>query len=243
MKRTLLLALLLGLALLGSGCQALSALSSSQPPLTMTIDQITSQSSPGEYALYGQTSLPDGTKFVISALRPLTSSDPDLALSDETIYGTLARSSAIAENGRWQTQLSLWQVSSTGTYQEIWQMQDALADLELSPSSNVEFLMTLTPRTLAQIKQANLKDFNQLGKSPLFQATPDGEPYLEVRKAQPVSLPNSQMAVTVPPIETDASPWDGRSTLAPSSATFNDQPTLPFAENDNLPIPARHSLQ
>jgi hypothetical protein len=243
MKRTLLVTLLLGLVLLGSGCQSFSAFRSEQPSLAMTIDQINPDGKPGEYILYGQTSLPDGTELVISAVRPLTSSDSQVSLSDATIYGTLARTSAIAENSRWQTHLKLWQVSSTGAYQEYWQMQEDLDSLELAPSPDVEFLVTFSPPSLARAKQSDLGNLKQLGESPLFQVTPDGEPYLEARKVQAVPLPNPNMAVTVFPPEAESSPWAGRNTLAPTDTSFDSQPELPFAENDNLPITAGHSLQ
>lgn len=226
-----------------SGCQTFSSLAFSPPPLTLTIEQVSPEQTPGQFALFGQTSLQDGTEFVVSAMRPLTSSEPEVSISDDKLYGTLARTTAIAENGRWQAQLRLWHVSSNNRYQEIWQMQDPLASLPLSPDEEVVFTVTLSPVAFAIDQQKLSQDLNSLAQSPLFNVTPAGEPYLEARKSVTMPLPNPYLAVTRAPQVRQNFSWEGRSASGQNDTTFGGEPVLPFAENDNLPTTTRQTLQ
>lgn len=243
MKNSILSILVLVLGLFLAGCQSLGAVIPDQPPVVLTIEQVKPDSNPGQYVLYGQTSLPDGTELTVSATRPLTSSAPEVSLSEPVVHSTLARSSATTENGRWQTQLQLWQASPEGLYQEIWQMQEPLASLPLSPQQEVLFAVTLSPNALAQSEQKPLKDLKRLGKSPAFNVTPAGEPYLESRQALAVSLPSPNRTATVPTQNSKPSLWAGRTAQSQMDSSFTSDQGLPFAENNNLPITASNVLQ
>lgn len=243
MKNSILLILILVFGMLCSSCQMASGLSPAGSPLQITIEQVIPENNPGQYALYGETSLPDGTEFIVSAIRPLTSSTPEVSLSEEQIYGTLARKTAVAENGRWQAKLQLWQVSPDNIYQEIWQMQEPLASLPLAPKQEVIFAVTLSPSTLARNPQKFTPDSNSLGKNPLFNVTPNGEPYLEARETITIPLPNPNLLVTRTSQTGEKFSWAGRSTSSQVNTTFEDQGELPFNQNDNLPMTFSHSLQ
>lgn len=242
MKKSFLPIVLVLCVLLLGGCQPFSTLFSNQQPLTLTIDQIQTDSQPGRYALIGQASLPDGTELIVSAVRPLISSNPEVDLSEAAIHSTLARNSAVVKNGGWQAQLQLWQASPQGSYQESWQMQDALDPLALSPQKDVVFAVVLSPGSLAQSQQKSLNDLERLGENPVFNVTPAGEPYLEARKSLTVALPNPNGVATLP-IQTPApSPWVGRSNQVQTDTSFTEEQELPFAENDNLPVQASNLL-
>ena len=243
MKKLILLISILVLTGILSGCQPVSKLAFNPPPLQLTIEQVSPEETPGQYALFGQTSLRDGTEFVVSAVRPLTSAEPNVSLSEENLYGILARTTAIAENGRWQAQLQLWQISSNNRYQESWQMQDPLASLPLAPDPEVAFAVTLSPSAFALNQQKISQDLNSLGKSPLFNVTPAGEPSLEARKNVTIPLPNPFLAVTNAASATEALLWEGRSASDQTATTFEGEQPLPFAEDDNLPMTASQMLQ
>ena len=243
MKKMILPVLILVLGLVFTGCQAAPIFISGSPSLTLTIDQIVPDGNPGQYALQGQTSLPDGTEFVVSAVRSLSSASPEVNFSEEAIYGTLARGTAIAEAGRWQTRLNLWQPSSAGTYQEIWQIQEPFASLDLVPSQDVFFAVTLSPSAFAQSKQDNLTDLKRLGDNPNFNVTPTGEPYLEARKPVTVPFPNGNLTATVSSLSPSESPWADRTNSNQTDTSFSREQELPFAENDNLPVTDSQSLR
>jgi hypothetical protein len=244
MKKSIFPILIVLLGLLLTGCQSMPSLLPNRQPLTLTIDQITPDGTPGQYALHGQTTLPEGTELIVTAVRPLISSTPEVILSEDAIPSTLARTTvSVTQDGRWQTQLQLWQISPEGHYQENWQGQDPTAALGLSPGQDVMFAATLSPSALARTQQKNLQDLRRLGNHPIFNVTPAGEPYLETQKTLTVPLPNSNLTATVPPPNPDSSLWVDRGTQNGPEISFTGQQSLPFTENDNLPIAASHRLQ
>jgi hypothetical protein len=243
MKKLILPLFIIALGLLIGGCQPLASLLPQTQPLTLTIDQIAPDSTPGQYVLFGQTSLPDDTVLTVSAMRPLTSSSPAVTLSETVLPDTLARQSVTVEEGRWQAQLKLWQVSLEGRYQENWQMQKTISARSLSPDQDVVFAVTLSPIALLQSTQKTLKDARQLGDNPIFNVTPTGEPYLEARKLLSVPLPNGNQTATAIPANAVDSPWADRSVQNRTETSFAQPPSLPFMETDNLPVPTNHRLQ
>jgi len=243
MKKLILPLFIIALGLLIGGCQPITSLLPQSQPLTLTIDRIAPDSTPGQYVIDGHTSLPEDTALIVSAVRPLTSSSPEVTLSETVLPDTLARKSVTVQEGRWQAQLNLWQVSPEGRYRENWQMQETVSTSSLSPHQDVVFTVILSPIALLQSTQRNLKDFQQLGDNPVFNVTPTGEPYLEAQKSLTVSLPDGNQTATAIPANVVASPWADRSGQSQTETSFTQPQSLPFVETDNLPLKANYRLQ
>lgn len=217
---------------------------SSAAPVALEIEQVELSGQPGNYAVRGKTSLPEGTQLSVSALRTFEPKAAPAEGTEETSqFVILDRQIAEVRDGVWQSELKLWQTAADGRYQENWQMQMPTPPADSSPSSAVTFLVTLEPRLFDQvIDSKGIEALNQ-SADPLLSFTASGEPYLTVSRALAVALPTGRSKSGETTLTAAENPWVGRDRLNAVAADFEDAPTLPFYEEDNLPLPSSHMLR
>ncbi|MBD0334748.1 MAG: hypothetical protein ICV62_04610 [Cyanobacteria bacterium Co-bin13] len=223
--------------------QSAIGISSSSSPPTLSIERVEPAGQPGNYTLRGKTSLPDKAQLSVSAIRnfDLGTSAAD-GESEVAQFVILDRQFAQTENGTWQTALKLWQVAPDGRYQENWQLNMPVPPVGSSPSPTITFLVTLEPSAFSKsVDRKAVAALDESGNT-LLSFTSSGEPYLQVSQAMAVALPSGQAQVEQLTSEQTQNPWEGRSNLNAAAADFNQPPTLPFEESDNLPLPQSNML-
>jgi hypothetical protein len=200
LRRIFLIGLVLPLLLFSTGCNGLWVPGRlSDVPLTIRITPLKQ----GIYEITGEARLPKNTEITVAAVRYLSIDDsPDsrggaaAQLSPTPTYSILAYQSAKVAQGKWQTQLNLWQVADDGKYQESWQLEQARLELSLQPSEKVMFLATLTPAAdLSAIEQQLARRGLQLASGSV-RSTPEGQRYAQVNQFLAIALPTGN---TVPP--------------------------------------------
>lgn len=221
-----LLAMLSSLALLTglTSCRQLQQLQVGQLALEqLNLEQLNSAASvglditvsasdqAGVFDLAGKTSLPDRTALVVLAVRYLNPAEPaSIALNPEPTYSILAYQPVEVRQGRWQTQLNLWEVSANGQYQEAWQREQTKLGVSFDPTDNVVFLATLTPvNELRQLEQQLARRQQRLA-SQIIQSTSDGQRYAQVHQAIAVGLPTGNTAAPPPRPEDNNFGWGDR---------------------------------
>lgn len=206
----------------------------------IVIEQIAETGQPGQFTLTGTTNLPDQTLLTVSAVRRIGPSPSREAAAEAPRHAILDRKSAVVKEGRWQTQLQLWETSAEGTYQENWQ---TIVTNDIDPasiSSSVDFLATLEPIDLARSSPMARADVLESTNSPLLNFTPDGEPYLRAIQSRVVALPNSALtAARLPQVEQET--WEGR--LNQSEIDTSEVPQTPFMDADNVLLPEQNRLR
>lgn len=243
MTRAILAQLLACVLVLVTACdRPLDALRGGGDPVAITIEQIAEAGQPGQFTLSGTATLADQTPLTVSAVRRITPQATDPLLDEASEYAILDRQSAVVRDGRWQAQLSLWEVGPQGDYQENWQMANGTR-AESAVSATVDFLATLEPLDLAQAQLKARSVVLDRARNPLLNFTPSGEAYLRVNEAKQVALPNARAATPVRLPEQARSTWEGRLTLDNPESRLTESPLLPFKENDNLPLPEDHLLR
>lgn len=212
--------------------QLISPLRGDSSDTVLTIDQVMKSNDPGQFTLSGKATLPEQTKLTISAIRRLTLVADDQSANQDRLYGILDRKTALVEEGRWQAQLSLWEVNSEGYYQENWQGDDiSISDnIEFSPS--ISFTLAVESQDLPNSKSQKLDD--QMGQ--LIRFTPEGEPYLSVSKDVVVPLPQKIRASGLESAEGSGVNWQDRSLVDPTKSSIEKPIEIPFHKEDNLPI-------
>jgi hypothetical protein len=209
----------------------------------MTIEQIADTGQPGQFILSGTATLPDQTPLTVSAVRRINPQHNDRSLDGESQFAILDRTSAMVREGRWQAQISLWEISPEGYYQENWQLTNSNGSDPGLANLAVDFWATLEPRDLAQSKLKDRSEVSDSTLNPLLNFTPNGEPYLKVIEPKVVALPSARAAVPVSLPEQERTTWQGRLILENPDSRLTEQPPLPFKNNDNLPLPAENLLR
>ncbi|MEC4880896.1 MAG: hypothetical protein SAL70_06035 [Scytonema sp. PMC 1070.18] len=175
----------------------------------------------GVYSLEGSTNLPDSSQIAVTAVRyllPTTGSQQNLSQDEgNSNRSILARRIVEVEQGRWQTDLDLWDVAPDGRYQEVWQAKQP--EMKLRPDSNVAFIVTYEPA--AQLNRAK----TQLeGKQLRF--TNEGEVYVSASQSSSVPLPEGK---TTPPQPVDLDKDVDKQIQSPVST-----PKIPFVSSAKL---------
>jgi hypothetical protein len=209
----------------------------------MTIEQITETGQPGQFTLSGTAILPDQTPLTVSAVRRITPQPNDPLFDEALRYAILDRKSAVVRDGRWQAQLSLWEVSPQGYYQENWQMANRDSPESGLASSTVDFWATLEPIDLNRSNLQTRSEVRDRSRNPLLNFTPDGEPYLKVSEPKAVVLPSARATTPARLPEKDRPGWAGRSILDSPDSSLTERSPLPFKDNDNLPLPDENLLR
>lgn len=180
------------LALLSSCAQIQSLFPWSEVDLSI---QVAATNTPGTYRVEGNADLPENTPITVVAVRYLQADDRTSArLNSEPTYSILAYQPAEVKQGKWQTDINLWQASPEGRLREIWQIEQAKLGLSLQPEEKVFFLATVTPREeLSQLERELAKRSARFPSSAVS-STSEGFRYAQVRQALTVALPTGQTA-------------------------------------------------
>lgn len=208
--------------------------------IDIVIEQITETGQPGQFTLTGTTNLPEKTPLTVSAVRLVKSPNISDLTPEGSQHAVLDRKSALVKNGRWQTQLQLWEVGSEGTYQESWQIIVGSTVDPASSSPSVDFLATLEPIDLAKSALMARSDLLEGANSSLLNFTPDGEPYLKASQSRVVALPIGAVSATGLPQESQAT-WENRASSG--SIDSPDIPEIPFMDADNVVLPEENILR
>jgi hypothetical protein len=183
---------------LASGCQwgerrSFPQLRPESKDVTLTIEA--NGLGKGEFAIAGQTNLPQNTALTALALRYLqptqsvtTGAPPTFALLD---YQTTT-----VEEGQWETQLNLWQVAKDGHYQEAWQDHMNQLNLQVQPDDTVHFVITLAPQQFLATLEDEAQQTQLQLSAHLLRTTASGDALLWADDALPVDLPEGR---TTPP--------------------------------------------
>ncbi|NJP10203.1 MAG: hypothetical protein HC866_12590 [Leptolyngbyaceae cyanobacterium RU_5_1] len=194
-----------------------TACARSQPSSVEFSLQVKPASRAGVYRVTGTTSLPDQSQISVMGIRDLHPShdavQPD-QLAAHSNYSILARRIATVSQGKWETELSLWQVASNGDYQEAWQLNQPNFKLPITPAEEVSFVaiaeLNNQPPSVSQ--QLSRERYEKIDSS-LIRSTAQGERYLQTNQTLPVNLPTAK---TTPPIQTAAERnggWGDRTSL------------------------------
>lgn len=198
---------LIALLITSTGVQQLRSLQSAFANVDLQL--VVKPQAPGVYAIAGTTNLPDHTRVAVSAVRYLAPAD-SLArqLNPKPTYSILAYQSAQVIDGKWQTELNLWQIAPDGQYTEVWQMEQAQLNLSLTPGNDVFFLATLNPVSEVDqlpVLEQQLRDQKLRLSGKLIYTTAEGQQYVQLQHMQAVALPDS---TTTPP-EIDPNQMNG----------------------------------
>jgi hypothetical protein len=146
------------------------------------------------YTISGSATLPDQTQITVAAVRLLEAPqnrDDDMT---EQSYEILARQSASVDQGAWQTNLNLWQVASTGDFQEAWQISQTHLETDFIPSPEVTFTATFDPTQQPLEFQSRIEEEGNLARQSLAQYNSDGELYLQASRTLTLALPTGSTA-------------------------------------------------
>jgi hypothetical protein len=225
------------LAILGLLFSLSACRQSPETSLQMTLE-VKPSGRPGVYLVSGTANVPDRSKISVAGFRYLQPMNEPAQLDPTTSnYAILARETVEVAQGKWQTNLNLWQIAPDGRYQENWQINQTKLQTSLTPSQKVIFLTVFEPKNqLPEIQQA-LGKLTQKVDNTLIRFTSNGQPYFQTSQALSVSLPTGQ---TVPPVATTVEAndgWGNRFTLEPerSSALNNRVLSIP-KETETTPL-------
>ncbi|MBD2258029.1 hypothetical protein [Pseudanabaena sp. FACHB-2040] len=204
-----------------AGCEQLPSLMPSLKEVDLSL-QVEPAEQPGEFAIAGQTNLPNGTQMVVLAVRQLQPSQPVAAASAaQPTYAILAYQPVQVTAGQWQANLNLWQVSPEGAYREPWQLEATKLNLAVEPAPEVQFIVTLAPQGLLASLEDQLKQQGLRLPQPLLRITQQGDRFLQTEQVRLVTLPTGS---TTPPgvrPEDVNGGWGERYRLVP-------EPPLPY---------------
>lgn len=220
-----------------SGCSLTSSWLNtgfSPAPLSLRLQQATATGKPGIYTITGDTSLPEGTKITVSAVRYLSSGAALVASATDIPYAILDRQLAVVSQGRWEATLNIWQTASDGRYQEPWQLSQTDAGVTFDPDPNVTFMATFDPVNQPEGFKTQVEGQDEALQAVLARFTTDGELYLQAAKTLNVALPTGKTSAPARSRLEDAVRQSKRATTsnsprsqgnsAPRSQDNNQQP-------------------
>ncbi|PAX45758.1 hypothetical protein [Brunnivagina elsteri] len=220
----------------------------------LEIKNVQSTGSNGQYKVIGSTNLPKASRIAIAAVRYLRPANEEQTIDSNTdinINRSILDRQVIKVNdkGEWEANLNIWQVTPNGSYQEVWQVNQA--QTTLTPESDVTFTATFDPGSQANIteKPSNEKiqesqpQIQELeGKSLRF--SDNGEKYVQASLSQSVSLP---IAKTTPPqqqAEDINGGWGDRYIIKPEAIASGSAPAPPTKSRQNTaPLKASEFLR
>ncbi len=196
----------------------------------------------GIYNVLGSTNLPDSSQITVAAvryLRPTEGQSEELLNTDaNTNRSILARQIVEVKQGQWQADLNLWQVAPNGSFQEIWQANQA--QLKLTPESGVTFIATFDPAGQWQNSEQTSrqpKQENQKLEGKLLRFTNEGETYMQASQILSIPLPVGKTISPRPQPEDLNGGWGTRYQIQPQS-TASRVTLLPQAKyrQTNAPL-------
>ena len=208
--------------------------------------QVTSARTPGTYTISGSTNFPEQSEIRVAAVRYLRPTQAiALALHPKPTYSILAYQTATIIDGKWQTDLNLWQVAKDGRFQEAWQLQQPELKLAVQPATDVVFLATLAPGNKADQVQNLEQQLKKAGKQldgGLVNNTADGQRYIRVSQRLDVALPTGSTAP--PPIKpTDINGGWGNRFLIPPEPPIPYTLEFPKHRRTDAPAAAKEFLR
>lgn len=247
MNRLFVSLLIVVVLLMNVGCSSVANLranlSDRDAAINFTIDDIQATEQPGNVNLQGSASLPDETELAVSAVRLLSDTAPVDTPQNRPSYAILDRQFATVESGKWQAELALWQLTANGSPFESWQVSTNLVDEDLTPDSNVMFIVTLEPTSFTLAIEETLAGADINSGNSRVSYTPSGEPYLQISQVMSVQTPSrSPQSAQAIPTKTDEF-WRERSPNSLDTRSSDEIAPLPFAQEDNLALPADSMMQ
>lgn len=180
-----------------TGCTPVqSVFSRTYNDATLTLN-VESLSSPGQYAVSGEASLPEKTEIAVLAIRNLYSASTRTESTTEPTYSILAYTTVPVVNGTWETTLNLWQIAPDGSYQENWQPEATKLGVTLKPDDTVIVLATLNPIATFGLLEQQLAQQNQRLPRQAIRSNAEGDRYAQIYKQISVGLPTEK---TLPPV-------------------------------------------
>ena len=183
----------------------------------------------GLYTASGTTNLPDQSRLIVMAIRPLQKPKKSAltsASSVDTNYAILERQAVEVKQGKWQTNLNLWQVAPNGQYQEVWQLNQSKLGVSFSPGSEVTFLATFDPAAQPPKIQEQLQQQAIKLEGQSIRFTGDGERYLQASQALPVKLPTGKTTPPPVPVSDQNDGWGDRSRPLPDADDKQVKPSV-----------------
>lgn len=195
--------------------------------------QVQNSAEPGAYQLAGKTDLPDKTRLTVAAFRYLYPAAAQARkLHSNPTYAILDYQSVDVEQGKWQTQLNLWQVAADGTFQENWQLDQKRLATRFNPGQEVVFLVTLTPIEQLSTLQQQLAAKGQALDDGTIRTTADGEAYAQAHRTLNVDLPTGSTTTSRPQLEAENFGWGRRYLFPqePQNPTQLERPSEPITD-------------
>jgi len=222
---------ILPLLLLTNAC-----IRTTETPLEMTLEVKTS-GRPGVYLASGTTNLPDRSKLAISGIRYLQpTNDITQSAATNTTYSILAREVVEVAQGKWETNLSLWQVASDGRYVEAWQLNQPTAETAYKPDPRIVFTAVFEPgNQLPEVNQKIGKISEQSGRT-LMRFTESGQRYFQVSEALSISTPVGRTSIPANNRSDTNDGWGNRNTSVETSATRSAPIKAPKDPQTDAPL-------
>lgn len=202
--------------------------------LNLSLQQVKATGKPGIYTITGDTSLPEGTKITVSAVRYLNGGAELVDSTTDVPYAILDRQLATVSQGTWQATLNIWQTASDGLYQEPWQLSQTDAGVIFEPDPNVIFMATFDPVNQPVGFKAEVEEQDEALQAILARFTTDGELYLQATKTLSVALPTGKTSAPAKSRSEDAVRQSKRAN--PSNSSRSQVSNSPRSQsNDQQP--------
>jgi hypothetical protein len=244
MSRTVSIIFLLVVGVISFGCNSLQSLTTSDTAITFSIEDISVIGQMQDISVGGKATLPTNLQLVVSAVRPLKDFSGETPVENQPLYAILDRQFVAVENGLWQTQLKLREPDKNGVLFENWQLNPELKDSDLSPSSQVVFMLALEPTSLTGKMSQQLANASINNGETRLSYTSSGEAYLQVEQAIAMPVPTGTVALKDDETSSEyLQTWQPRSEYNPTVDSNENSRVTPFFEEDNLDLPAAYMLQ
>jgi hypothetical protein len=213
-----------------------------QTGVQLEIKNVQSDSSSGLYNLSGITNLPESSKIAITAVRYLRSPENqgESQSSDVDINRSiLARQIVQVKQGKWESQLNLWQPATDGTLQEAWQKNDGKKTM--MPDDEVTFIATYDPNSQSlnlngeKKEQATAEIPEVEGK--LIRFTNEGQRYVQASVTQPINLPSGKTVSPQPQPEDVNGGWGTRYQIPATPSVTTASFAAPTKEKPSTTAP------
>jgi hypothetical protein len=116
-----------------TGCELVDQIQQIMPQPKIELTMQVQSSEPGTFILSGRTNLPDQTNLTLQAVRSLKPTAR--ILNQQPIDSVLAHSQVSIQNGYWQAQIRLHQISPDGRSLEPWQIEPKNRTIDLQPGA------------------------------------------------------------------------------------------------------------
>ena len=217
--------------------------SSSKPPQTDLKINVQSATRPGLYNVTGSTNLPDQSQITVTAIRYLPATDPQLlGLESDVSYSILDRQIVEVAQGKWETNLNLWQVAPDGRLQEAWQIGASKIGISLNPSNEVSFIATFDPAAhIQKSQQPQQQQQQQQQPTPdlegtLVRFTSEGLPYVKASKTLQIPLPAGRRPPPGLKPEDINGGWGNRYEIKPQPPVTKTNLQSPKTDQTNAPL-------